>query len=49
MSCRWGESVLSHLYVFCFLILLTALASNLFEIVAKKKCKNKRQVFLKCS
>lgn len=41
MSSRWGESVLSHLYVFCFLVFLTALASNLFEIVAKKNAKTK--------
>lgn len=41
MSYRWGEFVLSHLYVFCFLVLFTALARNLFEIVAKKNAKTK--------
>lgn len=44
MSSRWGESVLSHLYVFCFLVFLTALASNLFEIVAKKMQKQKTSI-----
>lgn len=44
MSYRWGEFVLSHLYVFCFLVLLTALARNLFEIVAKKMQKQKTSI-----